>query len=98
MAREHGLYRASDLRQRIVEKTGIVISLQNLCNLINHKPPSLRLKTIEILCTALDCSLADLCEVKPGKFDRDKVQKLSYQTTPNKHRGAHSFPDPEDYR
>ncbi len=64
---------------------------------MNKKPKMLRLETIEVLCTALDCDLKNFCNVTPGKFKKIN-QKLSYKNTPLSKKGINSFPNPEDYK
>ena len=97
LASNKGIYRSKDLQRRIAEKTGVLISLQNVCNLLNEKPQSVKLKTIEIICTTLDCKMNDFCDITPGKFDNSKTRKLSSKNTPQSRRGKSDFPDPEDY-
>lgn len=97
LAASKGLYKASAIQRVITEKTGVIISIQNICNLLGNKQQTIRLKTMEVICSALDCTLSDFCIVKPGKFDCTKVRKLSFQTTPHAARGKSSFPDPKDY-
>lgn len=98
LAQKHGIFRAIDLRRKVIEKTNIQISKQQICNLFNNKPKSLKLKTIEIICTALDCQLSDFCNVKTGKIHSKNLRKLSFENTPHKMRGKNSFPDPKDYK
>lgn len=93
-----GIYRARDLQRKITEKTGIIISLQNICNLLKEKPLGVKLKTIEIICTALDCNMTDFCNISAGKFDPTNVRKLSFHNTPHKNRGSAELPEPKDYR
>ena len=59
LARRHGIYRITDLQSLIVKKTKILISLPNLSKLLSHKPSSIKLKTMELICTALECNLND---------------------------------------
>jgi DNA-binding Xre family transcriptional regulator len=102
IATRHGIYKAVTFQKIIVRKTGVLISIQNLCNYLEKKPKSIRLKTIEILCTALDCELGDFCEVKPlpsikpGSAEAG-ARKLSYQNTPLSKRAVRDFPDPKAY-
>lgn len=98
LAKQHGIFRATDLRAKIIEKTNIQISSQQICNLFNGKPKCVKLKTVEILCTALDCRLSDFCEVKPGKIRSEHLRKLSFETTPYSTRSKSNFPDPGDYK
>lgn len=97
LAGERGIYRAKDLQKKITQKTGVIISLQNLCNLLKQQPQSVKLQTIEIICTALDCTITDFCSIKPGKYDVGNVRKLSFTNTPHRLRGKSEFPDPKDY-
>lgn len=97
LASKKGIFRAKDLQRRIAERTGVLVSLQNVCNLLNAKPQSVKLRTIEIICTALDCKMNDFCEITPGKFDNSKTKKLSFKNTPQSTRGKSDFPNPEDY-
>jgi DNA-binding Xre family transcriptional regulator len=98
LASSKGIYRAKDMQRRIMQKTGVVVSLQNICNLFNGKPLSAKLKTIEIICTTLDCKMSDFCDISPGKYDASDVRKLSFRNTPHSVRGKADFPDPKDYR
>jgi DNA-binding Xre family transcriptional regulator len=98
LASSKGIYRAKDLQRKITQKTGVIVSLQNICNLLNDKPQGVKLKTLEIICTTLDCKLGDFCDVTPGKFDTSEIRKLSFKNTPQKLRGKSEFPDPRDYR
>lgn len=103
LATKHGIYGATALQKQIIKKTGVIISIQNLCNYIDKKPKAIRLKTIEIVCKALSCELKDFCEVKtelstnPGKESICEIKKLSYQNTPHSKRAFKNFPDPKDY-
>ena len=98
LASSKGIYRAKVLQRQIILKTGVQISLQNICNLLNDKPQGVKLKTIEIICTTLDCKMTDFCEITPGKYDASDVRKLSFRNTPQNARGKSEFPDPKDYR
>jgi DNA-binding Xre family transcriptional regulator len=94
---KHNLYRLKDLQEHIAEKTSIVVSLQHLSDLIRTCPKSIRLQTMEILCSALNCTLNDLVTIEPGKRKEKVTRKLSYQSTPLTKRGLEAFPNPSDY-
>lgn len=99
LSTQHGIFSATELRKLIAKRTGVIISLQNLCNLINGHPTLLSLKTMEIICTGLDCSLADFLSITPGQYKRPKEnKKLSYKNTPLSKRGGPQFPTPQDYQ
>lgn len=103
VASHHGIYSGTRLQRRIVEKTGVLISLQNICNYLNDKPKVLRLTTVELICTALGCELGDFCGVKgwseaqQATARTDHPKKLSFKNTPLSKRAGKSFPDPRHY-
>ena len=94
----HSIYTAKNLKQVIDKKTGINISLQNICNYLSKTPSMLRLETMEILCSALDCKLSDFVEVTPSKKKKISNKKLSFKNTPHSKRGHETFPNPKDYQ
>ena len=102
IASQRGLLKPVQLQKRVLNKTGVLISLQNICNYLNKNPSSLNLKTMEILCTALDCELKDFFEVAPSKklleSKGDEIKKLSWKNTPVNKRAQKNFPDPKDYK
>jgi DNA-binding Xre family transcriptional regulator len=98
LATEHGIFSITVLQKKIVKATGIIISIPTLCNYINKKPQKLPLKTIELICSTLNCNLSDFCNVGPcGTSKPDKTKKLSYKNTPNSKRAVTCFPSPKDY-
>lgn len=98
LSKKHGIYSATELKKAITVKTGVVISLQNLCNHLNSTPTMIRLATIEIICSALNCKLDAFCQITPGEKKKKDNEKLSYKNTPLAKRGIHQFPNPADYR
>ena len=98
LATSHGIFDATSLQKRIVKKTSVLISIQNLCNYLDQKPKSIRLKTLEIIVTALECKLSDFLEIKPSEMPLGETKKLSYQNTPLSKRAANQFPDPKNYK
>ena len=94
---KYGFLRLKDLQGRIMEKTGIIVSLQHLSELGRGCPKSIRLHTMEVLCSALDCSLSDLIAIEPSKRKEKAARKLSYRSTPLGKRGRETFPNPSDY-
>lgn len=101
LATKKGIFKATELQRLVIQKTGVLISLQNLCNYLNKKPCTLNLKTMELLCTALDCEIKEFFEVKPSealKNQDSRVKKLSFKNTPHNKRALESFPDPTDYK
>jgi DNA-binding Xre family transcriptional regulator len=98
LAKKHAIYSATEFKKIITSRTGIVISLQNLCNYINTTPKMIRLETVVIICSALRCKLSDFCQVTPDHKKKRDNEKLSYKNTPLSKRGVHQFPNPQDYR
>ena len=94
------IYRAVDLRKLIVKKTGVVISNQQLGNLLNESPKMIRLSTIEVLCSALECNLSDFLEVTPQQRVQkpENRRKLSFKNTPKNKIGVKNFPVPTNYK
>ena len=97
LTEQRAIHTASGLRKKVIETTGVAISLQNVCNLLNRKPGAIKLKTMEIICTALDCQLSDILEIAPGKIQHSRTKQLSPQNTPTKMKFNKSFPDPMNY-
>lgn len=102
LSSQRGIYKAVELQKRVVKKTGILISLQNLCNYMNKKPVIIRLTTLELLCTALDCELSDFCKLTPNqdlcREAGQEAKKLSAKNTPFTKRAVKNFPEPKDYK
>lgn len=97
LSEKHQIYSVTELQKKIVKKTGVVISLAQLCKLVNDQPLMVRLSTIEIVCTALGCDLADFLQIGPKAMDPEKKRKLSFKNTPKSKVGTKNFPSPADY-
>lgn len=97
LSKKFSISRATEIQKMIKTKTGVIISIQNVCNYLNSKPKTLRLETIEIFCTAFDCNMNDFCKVSPGKNKTQKEKKLSFKNTPHSKRAVESFPNPVNY-
>jgi len=98
LATRYQIYTVTEFQKRIVKKTGVRISIANLCKYVNGTPKLIRLETIEILCTALECGLDEFLRVLPKKMDPEKKRKLSYKNTPSSKIAVKAFPEPEDYK
>lgn len=97
LVKKHQIYSVTDLQTLIEKKTGVMVSLANLCKLVNHQPKMIRLETIEIICTALGCELSSILKVGKKAFDPEKKSKLSFKNTPKGKIALKSFPEPRDY-
>lgn len=94
---KHSINTVTELKKIISKRTGVIISLQNLTNIVNKRPKQIRLETMEIICSALNCNLSEFLEIKPKIIKNIEKKKLSYQNTPNCKRAINIFPDPKDY-
>lgn len=65
LAAQHQLYQLGDIRRVIEENTGVRWSLETVSQLVNKKPKSLRVQTLQTLCDAFSCQLDDFCEILP---------------------------------
>lgn len=97
LATKHGIFSSTVLQKKIINATGIIISIQNLCKYINKKPVKLPLKTMELICSSLNCSLSDFCNVTSRKYNSKTTKKLSFKNTPSSKRGINNFPAPRNY-
>ncbi len=97
MAEKNQIYSVTELQVLIVKKTGVVISVANLCKYVNKQPKMIRLETMEIICSALDCELSSLLKVAPKSFNPERKTKLSFKNTPKAKIGTKNFPEPRDY-
>jgi hypothetical protein len=98
LAVEHDIYRPTELRRQILERTGIDLSHPALSDLLRRPPKSLKVSTMEALCTAFGANLSDFCQIAPGKPRPGRPRKLyaahgkraAKATVP-------SFPSPADF-
>jgi len=97
LAVHHQIYSVTEFQKLIVKKTGVKISLTNLCKYVNDRPKLMRTETVEILCSALECNLNKFLSISPKKMDPGKKRKLSYKNTPRSKVAVKEFPGPEDY-
>lgn len=98
LSAKHQIYTATDLQKRIVKETGVVISVAQLCKLVNRKPKQIRFETAEILCSALQCKLSDFLKISARQMNPSQKRKLSYKNTPLSKIARKAFPSPEDYK
>ena len=106
LAVERDIYRPSELQALLAEKAGVHLSLQAVSALVNGTPSSVRFRTIEALCDALDCSLSDFCQVVPHtpqekqkklKAAGDTPKRLYGGSKGNEKKANTIFPDPNDF-
>lgn len=69
-AARRDIWRPSDLRAAF-EKVGFAPSLSKVAALWSAKPITVRLDDLDMICTALGCTVADLLEAEPVAQARD---------------------------
>ena len=72
---KHHIYTATELQKKIIKETGVVISLANLCKYLRARPIMIRPETMQIICTALGCTLHDLLSITPKAKTRPENKK-----------------------
>lgn len=65
LAVHHQLYQLADIQHVIEERTGVRWSLETISQLVNKTPKSLRVQTMQTVCTAFNCRLDEICEILP---------------------------------
>jgi DNA-binding Xre family transcriptional regulator len=98
LAKNHQIYTVTELQKIIVKKTGVVISVANLCKYVNGRPKMIRLETALVICSALECELSHFLLISPAKMNPDKKKKLSFKNTPKNKIAVSAFPSPSDYK
>lgn len=58
------LYRPVDF-QALLAEHGLRLSLPAVIALLNQTPQSLRIRTMQGICNALNCRLSDFCDIEP---------------------------------
>ncbi len=97
LSTKYQIYSVTEFQKRIVKKTGVAISVAQLCKLVNATPLMLRLSTVEIICSGLECELKDFLQIGPKAMTFKKIRKLSFKNTPKSKIAVKSFPNPSDY-
>ncbi|WP_326771253.1 helix-turn-helix domain-containing protein [Streptomyces sp. NBC_01445] len=64
VAAKRDIWRPSDLKTAF-EEVGFTPSLSKVCALWSAKPLTLRLDDLDMICAALQCTVADLMEAEP---------------------------------
>ena len=62
-AAQREVWTGAQLRRLLVERAGLELSSASISALLTKQPSQVKLETLAALCTALECSPADLFEV-----------------------------------
>lgn len=107
LAVNRDIYRPVDLQKLIAEKAGVHLSLQTISALMQSTPSAVRIATLEVLCTALECKASDFFDVlPPSSQEEHEARKKAAGDTPKPLYGAKEskpqpespFPDPYQYK
>ncbi len=77
LSSKHHIYTTVGLQKKIVQETGVVISVAQLGKLVNRGPKMIRFETAEVLVSALGCELSDFLTITSKKMNPDQKKKLS---------------------
>jgi DNA-binding Xre family transcriptional regulator len=64
---ERGVWTGAELSRLLLDKAGYRLTAPSISDLVNHPPRQIKLETLDALCTALDCSPADLLVHTPSR-------------------------------
>jgi DNA-binding Xre family transcriptional regulator len=106
LAVNRDIYRPVDLQKLIAEKAGVHLSLQAVSALMKSHPSTLRIATLEVLCTALECKASEFFDVLPaGPLEEKSKLKVAgdaptplYGVREPESQQASPFPDPYQYK
>lgn len=68
-AARRGIWKATDLRQRLADN-GLVVSVGKMSALWSGDPVSIKLADLEVICATLGCGVAELLVPEPGEVGR----------------------------
>lgn len=64
---ERGIWTGAELARLLQEKAGYRLTAPSISDLMSRQPRQLKMDTLDALCTALDCSPADLLAHSPSR-------------------------------
>ena len=106
LAVNRDIYRPVDLQKLIAEKAGVHLSLQAVSALMQSTPSALRIATLEVLCTALECKASEFFDVLPPNTQEGQQLHKAVGDAPSPLYGTKGadtrqespFPDPYQYK
>jgi putative transcriptional regulator len=83
MAAERGIWKSAELRRRLAD-AGLEISAGKMSGLWTATPTTIRLDDLDVICSVLDCSPADLLIREPEQVAarRPEAPKVSAAGSP----------------
>jgi DNA-binding Xre family transcriptional regulator len=80
-AAERGVWKSTDMRRRLAEG-GLEISAGKMSALWTGTPMTVRLEDLDIICSVLDCEVADLLIREPDKVAARRPRKKAVAGKP----------------
>jgi DNA-binding Xre family transcriptional regulator len=80
-AAERGVWKSTDMRRRLAEG-GLEISAGKMSALWTGTPMTVRLEDLDIICSVLDCEVADLLIREPDKVAANRPRKKAVAGKP----------------
>ncbi len=79
-AAERGVWKSTDMRRRLAE-AGLEISAGKMSALWTSTPVTIRLEDLDVICSVLDCEVADLLLREPDKVEARRPAKKKTATS-----------------
>jgi putative transcriptional regulator len=94
-AAQRGIWKSTEMRRRLAD-AGLEISAGKMSGLWSGTPTSVRLDDLDVICTVLECTPAELLIPEPEKVEARKPRKAkSASRSPVQHRlGRHRSTPP----
>jgi len=86
-AAQRGVWTGAQLRRLLVERAGLELSSASVSALLTKQPSQVKLQTLAALCTALECTPADLIEVDTAPVERPAAAAQPRPAPPRAARG-----------
>ncbi|MGH2500786.1 MAG: helix-turn-helix domain-containing protein [Candidatus Limnocylindria bacterium] len=80
-AAEHGIWKSTEMRRRLAD-AGLEISAGKMSALWTGTPTTIRLEDLDVICSVLECTPADLMICEPDKVAARKPAKTETGTGP----------------
>lgn len=76
VAAQHGIWKSTELRRRLAD-AGLEISAGKMSGLWTGAPTTIRLDDLDVLCTVLSCTPADLLICEPDQVEARRPRKAA---------------------
>lgn len=86
-AAQREVWTGAQLRRLLAERAGLEMSAASVSALLTKQPAQVKLATLAALCTALECSPADLIEVDTTPVQRPAQPPVVRRSEPKAARG-----------